>query len=122
MAYALRTPTSTRLKSFYVMRMPDDERGIEKLIATRLAALGFKSTSGDAQTPPAPVDGIVTYQDRWMWDITMYMIRLDIQVRDGSSGAILANGQVMRPYYNVSRPKAWSKKHWESFSNEDPSG
>jgi hypothetical protein len=94
-----------KLKSFYVVRMPDDERGIEKLIATRLVALGFTSTSGDAQTPPAPVDAIVTYNDRWMWDITMYMIRLDIQVRDGSSGAILANGQVMRPSLQRKSPQ-----------------
>jgi hypothetical protein len=106
-ANGVRAPDAdlSKLKSFYVARMPDDERGIEKLIATRLVALGFKSTSGDAQMPPAPVDAIVTYNDRWMWDITMYMIRLDIQVRDGSSGAILANGQVMRPSLQRKSPE-----------------
>jgi hypothetical protein len=95
----------TRLKTFYVVRMPDDERGIEKLIAARLEALGYKSTSGDAQTPPSPVDAVVTYNDRWMWDITMYMIRLDIQMRDGASGGILANGEVMRPSLQRKSPE-----------------
>ena len=86
-----------KLKTFYVARLPADERGIEKLIANRLTVMGYQCTSGDAQSPESSVDAIVTYQDRWMWDITMYMIKLDIQVHDGKSGAILANGEVMRP-------------------------
>src|SRR5271167_3856309 len=76
------------LKSFYVARLPADERGIEKLIAARLSAMGYQSSSGDAQTAPTPVDAVLTYQDHWMWDLTMYMIKLDVQVHDGKSGAI----------------------------------
>ena len=86
-----------KLKTFYVARLPADERGIEKLIRDRLTVMGYQCTSGDAEMPSSPVDAIVTYQDRWMWDITMYMIKLDIQVHDGVTGAILANGEVMRP-------------------------
>jgi hypothetical protein len=95
----------TKLKTYYVARLPADERGIEKLIASRLESMGHPSTSGDAQTPPAKVDAVLTYQDRWMWDITMYMIRLDIQIRDGQSGAILATGQVMRPSMQRKSPE-----------------
>ena len=93
------------LKTFYVARLPADERGIEKLIANRLNVLGYQCTSGDAQAPGSSVDAIVTYQDRWMWDITMYMIKLDIQVRDGKTGAILANGEVMRPSLQRKSPE-----------------
>ncbi|HEV2700444.1 MAG TPA: hypothetical protein VGV09_02350 [Steroidobacteraceae bacterium] len=93
------------LKTFYVVRVPEDERGIEKLIAKRLVTLGFQCTAGDAPTPASPVDAIVTYQDRWMWDITMYMIKLDIQVHDGATGAILANGEVMRPSLQRKSPE-----------------
>ena len=94
-----------RLKTMYVARLPADERGIEKLIANRLTVLGYQCTSGDAQTPAAPVDAIVTYQDRWMWDITMYMIKLDVQIHDGKTGAILANGEVMRPSLQRKSPE-----------------
>lgn len=94
-----------KLKTFYVARLPADERGVEKLISKRLTALGYESTSGDAATPPTPVDAIVTYQDRWMWDITMYMLKLDVQVRDGRSGAILATGEVMRPSLQRKSPE-----------------
>jgi hypothetical protein len=87
----------SKLKTFYVVRLPEDTRGIEKLISARLVTMGHQSTSGDAPKPDAPVDAIVTYQDHWMWDITMYMIKLDIQIRDGTSGAVLAKGEVRRP-------------------------
>ena len=94
-----------KLKTLYVARLPADERGIEKLIAGRLNVMGYQCTSGDAQAPAAPVDAVVTYQDRWMWDITMYMIKLDIQVHDGATGAILANGEVVRPSLQRKSPE-----------------
>jgi len=94
-----------KLKTFYVARLPADENGVEKLIAKRLNVLGYQCSSGDAQTPSTPVDAIVTYQDRWMWDITMYMIKLDIQIHDGATGAILANGEVVRPSLQRKSPE-----------------
>src|SRR5579862_9894070 len=104
---AVKAPDAnlTRLKTMYVVRVPEDERGIEKLIAARLNAMGYQSTSGDAPQPATPVDGIVTYQDRWMWDITMYMLKLDIQIHDGASGAILAKGEVLRPSLQRKSPE-----------------
>jgi len=94
-----------KLKTFYVVRLSSDERGIEKLISKQLVTLGYQSTSGDAPMPASPVDAIVTYQDRWMWDITMYMIKLSIQVHDGATDAILANGEVMRPSLQRKSPE-----------------
>ena len=87
----------TKLHTFYVAKLPADGRGIERLIADRLDLMGFKATSGSAEAPGSPVDAVVTYQDRWMWDITMYMIQLDIQIRDGKTNFVLASGHVMRP-------------------------
>ena len=39
---ATKAPDSnlSKLKTFYVVRVPEDERGIEKLIAARLTAMG----------------------------------------------------------------------------------
>jgi hypothetical protein len=95
----------TGLKSFYVTRVPEDERGIEKMIAARLSTMGYLATSGDAPQPPERVDAVVTYQDRWMWDITMYMIKLDVQLHDGNSGAVLARAQAVRPSLQRKSPE-----------------
>ena len=86
----------SKAKTFYVQKLPADERGIEQLIARRLTQMGFTATSGASETPSSPVDTIVTYQDKWMWDITMYMIQLSVQLRDPQSRMVLATGDSMR--------------------------
>jgi hypothetical protein len=85
------------MKTFYVQKLPTDQRGIEQLFVKQLSAWGYTATAGTADKPAAPVDAIITYQDRWAWDITMYMIRLNIQVRDGKSSDIMASAESMRP-------------------------
>jgi hypothetical protein len=38
------------------------------------------------------VDALVTYKDKWMWDITMYMLELTITIRDPQNDYPLATG------------------------------
>ena len=73
----------TGLETFYVAKFGPDERGIENIIAAEMNAMGMQATAGASPTPPSPVDAVVTYQDKWMWDITMYMIELTIELREG---------------------------------------
>ncbi|MCC5808264.1 MAG: hypothetical protein JJU00_18195 [Opitutales bacterium] len=87
----------SELQTFYVQKLPADNRGVERLISDRLNTMGKESTYGDGENPPEPVDAKVTYQDRWTWDITMYMIQLDVQIRDGESNRVLASAQSRRP-------------------------
>ncbi len=95
----------SKLKTFYVAKLPADERGIERLVAARLTQMGFEATSGAEPKPVQAADALVTYQDRWMWDITMYMIRLNVQIRDGRTGSILATGESMRPSLQRKSPE-----------------
>jgi hypothetical protein len=59
--------------------------------------MGYKSTSGMAEATPRDIDAVVTYQDKWMWDITMYMLQLDVQVRDPGSQVVMASATSYRP-------------------------
>ena len=86
----------SKLKTFYVQKLAADGRGIEQVIANRLTYMGFTAASGASETPSSPVDAIVTYQDKWMWDITMYMLQLSIQLRDPQTRMVLAIGDSMR--------------------------
>lgn len=80
------------VKTFYVVQFPSDQRGIEKLIRDNLAKRGFTATSGP-ELPQAPkVDAVVTYIDKWMWDITMYMLELTITLRNPANNFPLAVG------------------------------
>ncbi len=85
----------SRLRSFHVVKFEPDERGIERLIAAELRSLGYTAGSGPEAAKPADVDAVVTYSDRWMWDFTMYMLSLDITLRDGRTGFPMAVGQSM---------------------------
>ena len=40
------------------------------------------------------MDAIVTYQDRWLWlSYRMFMSRLNVEIRDGRTGALLASAE-----------------------------
>jgi len=85
------------VKTFYVQKLSEDQRGIDLLFVTQLNEWGYQAVTGTAEKPATAVDAIVTYQDRWMWDITMYMLRLNVQIREGQSGAIVASAESYRP-------------------------
>ncbi|MBL9187741.1 MAG: hypothetical protein JNK23_09705 [Opitutaceae bacterium] len=84
------------IKKLHVVRLPKDERNVDRIIAERLIAMGKQATSGESTAAPADVDAIVTYQDKWMWDITMYMIELNLQLRQPKTEIAIATGHSLR--------------------------
>ena len=79
------------LKTMYVKQIPEETGGTNVLIADKLRSKGVTVTTGTAP-PPANVDAVVTYIDKWMWDITMYMLELTITIRDPKTDFPLATG------------------------------
>jgi hypothetical protein len=74
----------------HVVKLVKDERGINVMIADKLRTRGYLVTTGN--NAPGSVDAMVTYADKWMWDITMYMLELTITVRDPKTEFPLAVG------------------------------
>ena len=54
--------------------------------------MGHKSTTGLGVDIPSNVDIVVDYADKWMWDITMYMLELTITFRDPNTDVPLGSG------------------------------
>jgi hypothetical protein len=82
-----------RSETFYVEKFPSDTHALNQLIVDDLTARGYSATTGDeGDKPPEDADIMVTYRDKWQWDMTMYMIELTISFRDPSSGAAFASG------------------------------
>ena len=81
-----------KVKVFYVVKLAPDERGINNLIKTRLTELGYKASTGPNNNIPEGTDVVVTYADKWMWDITMYMLELTITFREPDSSFPMAVG------------------------------
>lgn len=87
----------SRIKTIHVQILEGEDADIDLLIAKRLTALGYRVTTSAAARPDHEVDATLTYVDRWMWDITMYLLRLTVTLRDGREDAIIAVGESYRP-------------------------
>jgi hypothetical protein len=81
-----------RISTLYVVKSPEDERDINELIKASLARRGYAVTTGADRKPDTKVDALVTYADKWFWDITMYMLELTIVLRDPATNFPLATG------------------------------
>jgi hypothetical protein len=77
------------LKTIYVVHQPKDKNQVNQLIAENLRSRGITATTG-ASPSPNNVDAVITYIDRWMWDITMYLLQLTVTVSDPKTNAQLA--------------------------------
>jgi hypothetical protein len=78
------------LKMMHVKKYPDDNAKVDELIAEKLRTKGVSVTTG-AEVPKG-IDALVTYVDKWMWDITMYMLELTVVLRNPETDFPLASG------------------------------
>ncbi|HEY6999400.1 MAG TPA: hypothetical protein VH851_15795 [Candidatus Binatia bacterium] len=77
---------------FYVERQPNDGRNLAQNIATQLRARKLSATNGEPGAAPESADYIVSYIDRWQWDMRMYLISLRIETRDKNTSRVVGYG------------------------------
>ena len=77
---------------FHVERTEDERRNLSQLIADNLSARGIAATVGNKDAVPHGTSILVTYEDRWSWDITTFLIELTITFRDPSTRDAFAIG------------------------------
>jgi hypothetical protein len=80
----------------FVVCQPNDDANLCALVAGDLGQHGIPVTSGAANEEPADADLRVTYEDRWAWDVTMYLLTLRLDVRDPRTNLLLATSRVYR--------------------------
>jgi hypothetical protein len=84
-------------KTYFVVRHANDTRKIDLVIAGEMKAMGMHDvSSGLEDDMPASTDVVVRYEDRWMWDMTNYLLMLKVQFRDASNDILIARGQSVR--------------------------
>jgi hypothetical protein len=89
------SPTAdlSKIKSVCVERFEPDGRHLNVLISEALNKLNYKTSTSDKC--PDNVDAVLTYRDKWMWDITMYMISISMKLNDPNTGFPLSYGQAL---------------------------
>jgi hypothetical protein len=81
------------IKSYYVVHQPKDTHGIHDLIRDRLIRDGLSAMAGpELAQGNYKTDSIITYVDRWVWDLTLYLLELTVTLRDAINGFPLAVG------------------------------
>ena len=99
----------TRSQKVYVERRFADGRGIDQLIVQELSRLGYDASSGPLTMTPPDTQTVLTYIDEWNWDFTLYMIDLEVQVREARSGQVLATSHYDHPAMSGKSPAGMVK-------------
>ena len=79
---------------FYVANHGSDSRGLERIIADEIRVRGFEVTSGPSANHPASANFIVTYVDRWGWDMRTFLLQIKIEVRDAKTDLIVGSSRL----------------------------
>jgi hypothetical protein len=82
--------------SYFVQRHDKDGRDLASTIAKAMQARGLQATAGTVAQRPAEAVYVVTYVDKWVWDMRMYLYDLRIDLRDARDESILGYGQSMQ--------------------------
>ena len=83
----------SRVKSFYVVHQPRDKQGLHQMISDNLSLKGYHSVAGPEMPPSSyKTDAYITYVDKWMWDITLYLLELTVTLREPVHNQPLAFG------------------------------
>jgi hypothetical protein len=83
----------SQFNKFYVVKFEPDGSGINNLIRDELQTMGYEAKTGPENEVPEDTEVIVTYQDNWMWDITMYMIKLKVFMHNPETQKLLASAK-----------------------------
>ena len=96
----------SKMKTAYVVKHDKDKNAVNELIKTKLESRGYTVTTGPDVPVPAGTDVAVTYIDKWMWDITMYMLELTINIRDPKTNFPIATGNSLHTSLTRKSPEA----------------
>ncbi len=92
------------IKTVYVKKHLADDRGTNALIVEKLSSKGIAVTSG-TDGYPKNVDAVLTYKDTWVWDLTPYMLELDVVIREPDSNLPIAKANSMHTSLSRFTPK-----------------
>jgi len=104
----------------YVVHFEPDRRNLHGVIRDELIEMGFQADSGPGSKIPNDIDAVVTYEDRWFWDLSNYMLRLNIEIRNPKTNYPLAIGESIRTSMARKNPDEMAREVLESIFQSKP--
>jgi hypothetical protein len=85
----------SKIKSFHIIEESGDKgtNNIYKLIESNLTKREYSVTTGpDMQQSSNKSDVIIIYDDKWVWDMRMYLLNLTITFKESTNNLTMASG------------------------------
>lgn len=95
----------SKIKSFYLIPGEEDKDNY-LIIQKNLEHRGYSVATGPEMPLPYKTDAVVHYVDKWIWDITPYMLELTITFRDPVNNYPLAVGNSLHTSLSRKSPEA----------------
>jgi hypothetical protein len=95
---------------FYVERHPKEDWGLHQMLADEIAMLGYKASAGEPGGQPPSADAIVTYDDKWWWDLSPYMLELNLHVLDARTRSMIVKTRNYRTSLARRNPRTMAKE------------
>jgi len=108
------------INRLYVVHFEPDRRNLQDVIRDELIEMGFQADSGSESRIPNDIDAIVTYEDRWFWDLANYMIQLNIEIRNPKTNYPIAIGESIRTSMARKNPDEMAREVLESIFKSKP--
>jgi hypothetical protein len=100
----------SRVKNIYLIPRVDDNENY-LVIQKNLERRGYLVTVGHELPLPYKTDVVVDYLDKWMWDITPFVLELTITIRNPTSNFPMAVG-------NSYHPRPFNRRSMEEMTEE----
>jgi hypothetical protein len=107
--------SSSTLGKIVVVRFEPDNKHLNAIIAEELTRMGYPAEAVEEDEVPKDAHTVVTYRDNWQWDITMYMIKINIKFRNGETRHVFVSGESYRTSLIREAPRAMIKETLEQI-------
>jgi hypothetical protein len=99
---------------FYVERHPEEDWGFHQMIADEMCMMGYKASAGEPNQAPAGVDALVTYDDKWSWDLSPWMYGPDLRILDAKTRSLIVKTSNLRGSLFRRNPKQMAQENLRS--------
>lgn len=82
--------------NYYIVLSSRDEQGLHKLLRENMASKGYAVSSGSEDLMPDGIDYMLKYGGQWQWDITWYLLNLDVKVYHPETKLLAASAHSQR--------------------------
>src|ERR1041385_7973880 len=80
-----------RYRTYFVVTDKQDN-DVAQALQKDLTSRGLSVSTGLEGAMPPGTEVKIQFKDKWMWDITMYLLEVKVDMIDPNSGALLASG------------------------------